>query len=124
MSDTTTDFRILEIKSTNRILDLIDASLGLTNSQLANIIGVSESSLYRYKRADQAPSPRVQKKLSKLRELHQLLTSLFKNESAYAEWLYSSVPLFDQQRPIDLIRKGELNEVISVLYTLQEGAYL
>ena len=124
MTETGVKFRELEIKSANQVFDLVDESMGLTNNQLAHIIGVSESSLYRYKRGDQAPSPKVQRKLSSLRELHQLLTLLFESDSASAEWLYTAVPLLDDQRPIDLVREGELEPVIGVLYALKEGAHI
>ncbi len=56
--------------------------------------------------------------MEKLRDTHRLLEIVFGDRDGQLEWLYGSAPLVRGQRPIDLMRKGELDEVLAVLTSL------
>lgn len=114
----------LEIRAAKTAIQLAADEMGLNNSQLALAIGVTPRTLYRYKNGENAPSPEVVEELGKIREISQLLNDVFKDETAQFDWLYRSVPLLRGKRPIDLIKKGELEKVISILSGLQSGAFI
>lgn len=116
--------RQLEIRAAKHAIKLADDSLGLNNAQMASAIGVNERTLYRYKNAENAPSPAVIDRLGKIREIDQLLSEIFKDKNAQFEWLYSAAPVYRGRRPIDLIKKGELDKIISTLSGIQSGAYI
>jgi uncharacterized protein (DUF2384 family) len=116
--------RQLEIRAAKHAIQLVDESLGLNNAQVASAIGVNERTLYRYKSAENAPSPAVVDQLSKLREITQLLSEIFTDKNAQFEWLYSAAPVFRGQRPIDMIKKGDLDKVISILSGVQSGTFI
>jgi uncharacterized protein (DUF2384 family) len=59
----------------------------------------------------------------KQQELNYLLAQVFISDDAQQEWLHSPVPMFSNQKPIDLIREGKVDRVISVLAGLHSGAF-
>jgi uncharacterized protein (DUF2384 family) len=61
--------------------------------------------------------------MDKIREIEHLLAEVFEDREAALEWLYSPVPILQKKRGIDLIRRGELDEVRSVLAGLHSGAF-
>jgi len=113
----------LEMKAARQTIQLADREMGLNNSQVASALGVSQRSLYRYKKLENAPSPDVRERLSMLREITQLLNEIFSENDDQLHWLYNTVPLLRGQRPIDLIQKGELEKVISILAGVHSGAF-
>lgn len=114
----------LEIQAAKNAIQLAVDEMGLNNSQVASAIGVTPRTLYRYKNEENAPSPETIEQLGKLREISQLLNDVFKDETSQFDWLYRSVPSLKGKRPIELIKRGELDKVISILSGIQSGAFI
>jgi len=120
---TTTDISILEKRSAANTIQRAKEILGLNFSEVAEALGVQRQTVYRYRKLESVPNAEVQERLAKIREISYLLSEVFIDEGTQLEWLYSPVPLLRERRPIDLIRKGEFDEVMSVLAGHYSGAF-
>lgn len=120
MTATTVDR--LEKKTARETVERAHETLGLPYTELAEALGVDRRTLLRYRKESHAPSPRVRAQLEKLREMRYLLLEIFEDEDAATEWLYSPVPALRGRRSIDLVRRGELDEVIHILAGLYSGS--
>ena len=120
---TTADISILEKRSAANTIQRANKILGLNFSEVAEALGVQRQTVYRYRKLESAPNAEVQERLAKIREISYLLSEVFIDEEAQLEWLYSPVPLLRDRRPIDLIRKGKFDEVMSVLAGHYSGAF-
>jgi uncharacterized protein (DUF2384 family) len=56
-------------------------------------------------------------------DLAALLGELFTEAEAF-RWLLAPHPLLDGQTPLALIAEGRLDDVLTLLWQLREGAYL
>ncbi len=119
----TVSIKYLEMQAAENAIEMVGDELGLNLNDVAAALGVNRRTVYRYKNHESAPSPDVRDRLGKLREISQLLTEVFVDKDAQLAWLYGSVPMLRGQRPIDKIRKGGLDEVISVLAGIHSGAF-
>ena len=120
---TTTDVAQLEKESAANAIRRATEDFGLNFSEVASALGVHRQTVFRYRKQKSVPSAKVQDRLAKIRELFFLLDEVFLDRDAQLEWLYGPVPMLRGRRPIDLIRKGELDEIVSVLAGLQSGAF-
>ncbi len=118
-----TTIKQLEMRAAEKAILMAGNKLGLNLNEVASALDVHPRTVYRYKNHESAPSPDVRDRLGKLREISQLLTEVFVDQEARLTWLYSEVPMLRGQLPIDVIRKGELDEVISILAGLYSGAF-
>jgi putative toxin-antitoxin system antitoxin component (TIGR02293 family) len=113
----------LEKKVAKNTVEDAHASLGLSYAELASVLGVDRRTLLRYRKLLNAPSARVRTQMGKIREIDHLLGEIFEDREGALEWLYSPVPMLQGRRAIDLIRKGALDDVLSILAGLHSGAY-
>lgn len=112
----------LDKKSARETVEEAQQSFGLKYVELASALGVTSRSLLRYRNLVSVPSRAVQARLEKLRQISHLMAVIFDGRDAQMQWLYSTVPMLQGRRPIDLIRRGELDEVLGVLAGLYSGA--
>lgn len=112
----------LDKKSARETVEEAQQSFGLKYVELASALGVTSRSLLRYRNLVSVPSRAVQARLEKLRQISHLMVVIFDGRDAQMQWLYSTVPMLQGRRPIDLIRRGELDEVLGVLAGLYSGA--
>ena len=120
---TTADITVLEKRSAANTIQRANEIFGLNYTEMAEALGVHRQTVFRYRKLESVPSAEVQEILAKFREIAYLLSEVFVNRDAQLEWLYSPVPLLRDRRPIDLIRKGEFDEVMSVLAGQYSGAF-
>jgi uncharacterized protein (DUF2384 family) len=112
----------LEQKAAMETVEGAHEALGLNYVELARALGVDRRTVLRYRKQTVVPSRRAQARMEKLRDIHRLLEQVFGDRDSQLEWLYGSVPLVRGQRPIDLMRKGELEEVLAILAGLYSVA--
>ncbi|NOQ22035.1 MAG: DUF2384 domain-containing protein [Candidatus Aegiribacteria sp.] len=98
--------------------------LGLSKVELARALGVDRRTIFRYRNRVNVPSRHVRAKMEKLREIQHLLSEIFDGRDAQLNWLCSPVPLLRGSRPIDLLRRGDIDEVLSILAGLHSGAQM
>lgn len=112
----------LDKRSAKETVEDAHMNLGLNYVDLAGALGVDRRSVLRYRNLMTVPSRRVQMRLERVRQIGHLLEEVFEGQEAQLQWLHSGVPLLAGRRPIDLLRRGELDEVLSVLAGLYSGA--
>jgi len=120
---TMVDITVLEKKSAANTIQQASEHLKLNFTEVAEALGVHRQTVFRYRKLESVPSADVQERLAKFREISYLLSEVFVDQAVQLEWLYSPVPLLRDRRPIDLIRKGEFDEVLSVLAGHYSGAF-
>lgn len=113
----------LEKKVAKNTIEEAYKSLGLNYAELAIALGVDRRTLLRHRKLISVPSARVRLRMEKIREIEHLLDEIFDSHEVALEWLYSPVPILQKKRGIDLIRRGDLDEVLSVLAGLHSGAF-
>jgi len=118
-------FIIVWIRNTPAVNAIEQANeyLGLTYTGIAEALGVHRQTVFRYRKLKSVPSPEVQESMAQIRELLYLLSEVFIDRDAQLEWLYGPVPLLRNRRPIDLIKKGDFDAVMSVLAGQYSGAF-
>lgn len=113
----------LEKKVAKDTVERARQRFGLAYTEVAEALGVDRRTLFRYRKKLSVPSQRVRVRLEKMREIGYLLDELFEEREEAMEWLYSPVPMLRGRRPVDLVRAGELEDVVSVLAGLHSGAH-
>ena len=121
---TRADMSLLEKQLAADTILRMKENLGMNFTEIAEVLGVHRKTVYRYRKLDSVPSKNVLEQLTKIREIIQLLSEVFVNVTAQHEWIRRSVPYLRHQRPIDLIKKGELNEIRSLLAGLNSGVFM
>jgi len=112
----------LERRVAKQTVEQAREALGLNYVELAAALGVDRRTILRYRTNSSAPSPSVQARMEKMREISYLLKQVFAGRQAQTDWLYSPVPMLRDRRPIQLLRQGELDRVLSVLAGIYTGA--
>jgi uncharacterized protein (DUF2384 family) len=114
----------LERETARRTIERARESFGLNYVDLAAALDVTRRMLLRYRKEKNTPSPKVRDRLEALRQISHLLDEVFTSREEGLRWLYTPVPLLQGRRPIDRMRKGELDEVLSVLAGHYSGAFV
>lgn len=104
-------------------LEGVRSRLRLGWEDLAAIIGVDQSTLYRWRQRASSPRPVYQSRLQQLAELVDLLPRLFAGPDLAREWLHSARPesLGGKQTPLEMMRSGRIDRVLLLLYSLARG---
>ena len=111
----------VEMKAARDMVEEARRYFGLKDVELASALGVTPHSLLRYRNLASGHTRPVQARLKKVRQISHLLGEVFENEDSELGWLYSPVGMLRGRRPIDLIRSGELDPVLSILAGLYSG---
>jgi hypothetical protein len=106
-----------------RKLEQIRERLRLEWSELAAIIGVDQSTLYRWRHGETSPRPLAWSRLAQLDEMMQLFHRLFAGADRAREWLRESTPeMLGGQTPLAVMRAGRIDRVLTFLHFLARGA--
>ena len=114
----------LEREMARKTIEEARESFGLNYEDIASAMDVTRRMLLRYRKQKNTPSPKVRDRLEALRQISYLLDEVFTSREDGLRWLYTHVPLLQGRRPIDLMRKGELDEVLLVLAGHYSGAFV
>ena len=121
---TTVDTPILVKQSAADAIQQANEILGLSFSEVAEVLGVHRRTVFRYRKLESVPSVKVQERLANIREISSLLDEAFINIAAQQEWLHSPVPMLGNRKPKDLIMNGDFGGIISTLAGLYSGAFI
>jgi putative toxin-antitoxin system antitoxin component (TIGR02293 family) len=113
----------VEVREIGKTLDWAHDEVGLTYDQIGDILSVSERTLRRWRRMDNAPRLKQKEAIENLRELQHLLREVFPDEEAREAWLRSPSGLLRGRSPISLLRAGRVSRVVGALATLESGAF-
>lgn len=97
--------------------------LGLQLQELASILGVDQSTLYRWRNGQAAPRALALSRIEQAQELFELLRRLFAGPDLARDWLRAATPasLGGSSTPMDVMAKGRIDRVLAVLHTLASG---
>ena len=97
--------------------------LGLGLQDITEIIGVNQSTLYRWRHGTAVPRAIVQTRLVQVSELFELLRRLFAGPDLARTWLHEASPasLGGNATPIQVMRAGRIDRVLMVLHSLAAG---
>jgi uncharacterized protein (DUF2384 family) len=113
-----------EMRAAEKIILIANKILGLNFNEVASALGVDPRTLCRDKNRESTPTPDVRDRLKKMREISKLLEEVFSDQDSWMAWLSTEVPALKGQIPINVVRKGELDEVISILAGLYSRAFV
>jgi putative toxin-antitoxin system antitoxin component (TIGR02293 family) len=113
----------LEKEAAKQTIEEACETFGLNYVDLAAALDIDRRTLLRYRKEVNAPSPKVRMRMEKLREIAYLLLEVFETREQGLGWLYSPVEFLRGRRPIDLMRNGDIDDVLAVLASLYSGAY-
>lgn len=113
----------LELAEAQNTFEKFKEAYEWDNADIAAALQVARRTVQRYSSGDSYPARRVRSNIADLREISILLDEIFSDEADAIRWLNTTVPMLKGRRPIDLIQKGNLEEVITALATYQSGAF-
>lgn len=105
-------------------LEALSTQLHLEWRDLAAILGVDQSTLWRWRRGESRPRPLAQSRLTQLGELRELLRRLFAGPDLARAWLHEAHPemLGGSATPFAVLRSGRIDRVLTLLHFLARGA--
>jgi transcriptional regulator with XRE-family HTH domain len=105
-------------------IEEIKQQLKLTDSEVAAIVGVNTSTLWRWREERVTPRGITRSRLAQLEELRNLLRQVFDGPDLAREWLRSSHPdmLGGRVTPMEVMLEGRIDRVLTVLQFLARGA--
>jgi transcriptional regulator with XRE-family HTH domain len=117
---TTTLTPALDLKALERLREKLE----LDWVDLADTIGVDQSTLFRWRRGESSPRPMAWTRLEQLKELMQVLQRVFAGSDRAREWLKAAKPeAFDGEKtPLEVMKAGRIDKVLTVLHFLARGA--
>jgi putative toxin-antitoxin system antitoxin component (TIGR02293 family) len=98
-------------------------SFNLTWRDLADVLSTTERSIYRWKAGASEPAPAVFRRIRALVDLLDLLTATFGSADEARAWLATPLPALANRRPLELLRRGRIEEVQEVLGRIAHGVY-
>ena len=101
-------------------LKAITHDLG-SQARVAEALGVSRSRISRWLRTEQ-PDPENRRKLEGLEFVLSRLLQVYYPETA-VDWLLGMNPFLRDSRPIDLVARGRITEVLSAIDAEEAGSY-
>jgi len=94
---------------------------GLSNAEMAQVIGVAERQIRNWSGGTNAPSGRNRDRLLELHYLVGLLREVYTHEGAEI-WLHGRKKSLNGRRPIDLLENDESELVLDAIERLRAGA--
>jgi hypothetical protein len=97
--------------------------LHLDLHEIATILGVDQSTLYRWRQGESTPRPLAQTRLVQFAELLELLRRLFAGPDLARRWLHEARPasLGGTDTPLAVMLRGRIDRVLMLLHTLAAG---
>jgi len=112
------------LPDTRKLLEVFSQAYRWSDADIASALQIDEPTLRSYVAGDRTLTATAQKAIDDLQELAFLLGEIFPDDQDAQRWLSKAVPALKGKRPLDLIRAGHLDKVITVLTTFHSGAFL
>src|SRR5690348_3709374 len=105
-------------------LERFRLKLGLDWDDIAAIVGVDRTTIYRWRNRETSPRPLAWTRLAQLNELMQLLPRTFAGPDLARTWLREAKPdmLGGKTTPLEVMRAGRIDRVLTLLQFLIRGA--
>ncbi|WP_417519361.1 helix-turn-helix domain-containing protein [Minwuia sp.] len=96
---------------------------GLKGTDVANIVDVSKATVSRWENGSSLPQPSAEMVLADLHYVVRRLDSYYSSDEVRS-WLLARHPQLEDRRAIDLINRGETEEVLAIINRLDSEAYV
>lgn len=93
-----------------------------SDASIAEAIGVNRSQVRRWREGTTAPSPEAADRLVGLDAVVELLSG-YLEPTTIRKWLEGFNAHLGNRRPIDVLREGNLSEVIAAVQALKSGSF-
>jgi uncharacterized protein (DUF2384 family) len=105
-------------------LEEIKQQLKLTESEIAAVVGVNPSTLWRWREQQVTPRGIARSRLVQFEELRNLMRQVFQGPDVARQWLRFAKPemLGGRVTPLDVMLGGRIDRVLTVLQFLARGA--
>jgi len=107
----------------SRYINDLETHGGLKGTDIANLTNVSKATVSRWVNGQASPQPKNEVRLSDLYYVVNRLQEYY-NSDEIRVWLNSPHPQLDGERAMDLIHRGQLEEVLQIIKRLESEAYL
>jgi hypothetical protein len=104
--------------------DQFERDLGLSEPELATVLGVSPELLARWRAGQSVSDGEAKRRLTQLRDLHRHLRDTFTTPAVIPEYLRTPLPYLGRQTPIDALLAGRIDRVEAALEALDSGAFV
>lgn len=104
-------------------LDTVQRKGGITAREVAQLLNTTPETVSRWRAGKTQPQPERRDYLLRLEWLISELSDLYSPDEARL-WLFSPHKLLDAQRPADRIQQGKIEDVLTVIAQLKDGAYV
>jgi transcriptional regulator with XRE-family HTH domain len=106
-----------------RKLDSIRNKGGMKNIDVANVLGLRPETVSRWNQGKAFPQPDAERTLLELEYIIDELSDFYDPQEARL-WLFSRQKLLNGQVPAELIQKGRIDEVRSVIAELRDSVFI
>jgi len=106
-----------------RKLDSIRNKGGMKNIDVANVLGLRPETVSRWNQGKAFPQPDAERTLLELEYIIDELSDFYDPQEARL-WLFSRQKLLSGQVPAELIQKGQVDEVRSVIAQLRDSVFI
>jgi hypothetical protein len=93
-----------------------------SDAKVAEALGVNRAQVKRWREGDTEPGPGNAERVIGLDAAVELLSG-YLEPSSIPKWLMGQNAHLGDRRPVDLLRDGNLSEVIAAIEALKSGAY-
>ena len=94
---------------------------GLSSRDLAQVLGVDPRSLARWAAGDAFPRHGARERLEALAELDERLAETFTSREAARAWLQAPTRYLSDLAPIDAVRAGRTDRVVTIIEAIDSG---
>jgi transcriptional regulator with XRE-family HTH domain len=106
-----------------RKLESIRAKGGLKSIDVANVLGLRPEQVSRWNQGKAFPQPDAEKALLELEYIVDELSDFYDPQEARL-WLFARQKLLGGEIPAELIQKGRIDEVRSMIAQLRDGVFV
>jgi uncharacterized protein (DUF2384 family) len=93
-----------------------------SDAKMADALGVNRAQVKRWRQGQTEPGPGNAERVVGLDAAVELLTG-YLEPASIGKWLLGHNAHLGDRRPVDLLREGNLSEVIAAIEALKSGAY-
>ena len=104
-------------------LDEIQRRAGVTSREVAQLLNTTPETISRWRAGKTQPQPDRRDHLLRLEWLATELADFYSPQEAQL-WLFSPHKLLQGDRPADRIQQGKMEDVLTLIAQLKDGAYV
>jgi transcriptional regulator with XRE-family HTH domain len=105
-------------------IDYLTSCLGVTDAQLATILGVQLRTVERWRAEEAFPQHESRNRLEALVALVNRLGESFKSPEGALRWLHSASGYFGGLAPMDALLRGRIDLVDAALEAMDSGVFV